>query len=86
MVRKKSAGVGLLKRQRVAYSLNAWSNSSRPITVSRRMFNAVAGLPYALGPSPMTFSAEAMIGLSTDLSDDIYSVIWLGSPRRVGKL
>ena len=43
MVRKKSAGIGRLNFQRRAYSLKAKSKSSRPITVSRRMFSAVAG-------------------------------------------
>src|SRR5690606_23898511 len=44
MVRKKSAGLGCLKAQRFAYSLNALSNSSSPSTVSRRIVSAAAGL------------------------------------------
>ena len=44
MVRKKSDGVGRLNFQRLAYSRNAWSNNSRPITVSRSTDKAAVGL------------------------------------------
>ena len=45
MLRKKAAGDGCLNAQRRLYSLKAWSNNSLPMTVSRKMFRAVAGLP-----------------------------------------
>ena len=51
MVLNKSAGVGCLNAQRLAYSLNEKSNNSLPIIVSRKIFKPVPGLEYALGPN-----------------------------------
>src|SRR6187549_1570655 len=49
-VLNKSPGLGCLKAQRSQYSLKALSKSSGPITVSRRMFNAVAHFAYCSLP------------------------------------
>ena len=62
MLRKKSAGMGRLNIQRREYSWNAKSNNSRPRMVSRKIFNAVAGFEYPLGPNCRIDSELVMIG------------------------
>jgi hypothetical protein len=63
MVRKKSAGVGRLNFQRCAYSRNAKSKSSRPMTVSRSTVSAAAGLRVGIrAPRRSTESDWVMTG------------------------